>query len=108
MSAFKDAVASDLDTFINADEFAEEHEVNGQTVTCVVQSPTEQEMFQQGINYSGFEVTHGNLVILHIKKADFGETPIERQIVTLDGEDGLVQSCIDDMGMLSIYLQINH
>ena len=109
MSTFKEQLASDLEnTFLNLDEFAEEHEVNGKTVTCIVQSPTEQEMFQQGIAYSGYEVTHGNLTILHIKKDDFGDTPAESQIVTLDGEDGEVQSCIEDMGLLSIYLHINH
>lgn len=109
MSTFKEQLASDLEnTFLNLDEFAEEHEVNGKTVTCVVQSPTEQEMFQQGIAYSGYEVTHGNLTILHIKKDDFGETPVESQVVELDGESGLVKSCIEDMGLLSIYLEFNH
>lgn len=108
MSTFKEQVAEDLDTFINLDEFADEHDVNGVTVKCVVQSPTEQEMFQQGIAYSGYEVTHGNLTILHIKKDDFGETPVESQVVELDGESGLVKSCIEDMGLLSIYLDFNH
>lgn len=108
MSTFKEQVAEDLDTFINLDEFADEHDVNGVTVKCVVQSPTEQEMFQQGIAYSGYEVTHGNLTILHIKKDDFGETPVESQVVELDGESGLVKSCIEDMGLLSIYLEFNH
>lgn len=108
MSTFKEQVAEDLDTFINLDEFADEHDVNGVTVKCVVQSPTEQEMFQRGIAYGGFEDTHGNLTILHIKKDDFGETPVESQVVELDGESGLVKSCIEDMGLLSIYLEFNH
>ena len=108
MSTFKEQVAEDLDTFINLDEFADEHDVNGVAVKCVVQSPTEQEMFQQGIAYNGYEVTHGNLTILHIKKDDFGETPVESQVVELDGESGLVKSCIEDMGLLSIYLEFNH
>lgn len=108
MSTFKDALESDLDTFINLDEFADEHELQGKTVTCVVQSPTEQEMFQHGIDYNGYEGTHGNLAVVHVKKDDFGEVPAEGQIVTLDDAIGSVRSCVDDMGMLSIYIEFSH
>ena len=105
MSTFKEQLASDLEnTFLNLDEFAEEHDVNGKTVTCIVQSPTEQEMFQQGIAYGGVEDTRGNLTILHIRKDAFGET----QVVELDGENGIVKSCVEDMGLLSIYLDFSH
>lgn len=37
MSAFKDMVASDLDTvFLNLDELGEEHEIGGKIVTCII------------------------------------------------------------------------
>lgn len=36
MSAFKEQVAKDLDVFINADEFADLHNINGVKVKCIV------------------------------------------------------------------------
>ena len=37
MSAFKDAVSKDVKAvFLNLDEFANEHTLNGKTVVCVV------------------------------------------------------------------------
>lgn len=108
MSTFKEQLKADLDTFINMDEFADEHELNGETVNCVVQSPTEQEMFQQGIDYSGYEAARGRLVIVHIKREALEDVPAEGQEMTLDGEYGDVDRCVEDLGMLSIYLHFNH
>lgn len=37
MSAFKDMVAADIDSvFLNLDELGEEHEIDGRTVTCII------------------------------------------------------------------------
>lgn len=109
MSAFRDMLAADMDkVFLNADEFASEHELNGQTVLCVVQSPTEQEKFLQGLAYRGFEGVHGKTTIVHVKKETVGEFPAEGEVITFDGEPMLVDSCVDNMGMLSLTLQFNH
>lgn len=109
MSAFKDMLKADLDNvFINAEEFADEHELNGQTVTCVVQSPTEQEKYLQGLDYRGFDGVRGQTTIVHVKKEIIGEVPAEGEVITLDGELMLVDSCVDDMGLLSITLHFNH
>ncbi|WP_295157143.1 hypothetical protein [Selenomonas sp. AE3005] len=109
MSAFKDMLAEDLtNVFINADEFADEHEINGETILCVVQSPTEQEKFLQGLDYRGFEGIHGQTTIVHVKKELIGEVPAEGEVMTLDGEPMVVDSCVDDMGLLSITLHFNH
>ena len=109
MSAFKDMLKADLDNvFINAEEFADEHELNGQTVLCVVQSPTEQGMFLQGLDYRGFDGVRGQTTIVYVKKEIIGEVPAEGEVITLDGEPMLVDSCVDDMGLLSITLHFNH
>ena len=37
MSAFKDMVASDIDSvFLNLDELGEEHEIDGNIITCII------------------------------------------------------------------------
>ena len=106
MSAFREQVAADIsNVFINADEFAEEHDIDGRPYICVVESPTDRETFLQGIrSYDGYDGIHGKMCIVHIKKDDLDEPPPEGQPLKLDGEIYTVNQIIDDMGMLSIVL----
>ena len=108
MSAFKEQVAADVSgVFMNLDEFGEEHDLNGTTCTCVVQSPTAREQFQQGLEYRGYEGRGGTTVIVHVAKDSLPEVPAHGEVYTLDGEIMEVDTCIDDMGMLSITLHQN-
>lgn len=108
MSTFKEMVASDIPTFLNADEFAETHELNGKKYTCIVQSPKEDAMFETQEIYSGFEGTHGQVIIIHIAKDDYGEVPAEGESFTVNGDYCLVDNVIDDMGILTMTLHKNH
>lgn len=104
MSTFKDDLASDLDVFINPDEFGEEHEINGEMLLCVVQSPTDKEVFLTGGKYDGYDGIEGKQTIVHIKKETLPENPPEGGVLTLDGTEYLVNQVVEDMGMLSITL----
>jgi hypothetical protein len=42
--------------------------------------------------------------MVHCRKADLPETPVEGQVFSLDGTPFFVNSVADDMGMLSIEL----
>lgn len=108
MSAFKDAVAADMDdVFLCADEFAEEHNLNGTDCLCIAESPTTRERFKQGKDYEGQDAVHGLTAIIHVKKADIGEMPTEGQAFSLDGSYSEVDSCEEHMGMLTIALREN-
>ena len=108
MSTFKEMVASDMAAFLNADGVAETPELNGKKDTCIVQSPKEDAMFQTQEIYSGFESTHGQVIIIHIAKDDYGEVPAEGESFTVDGDYCLVDNVIDDMGILTMTLHKNH
>ena len=101
---FKESLVPDLDTFLSTDEFAEEHKLNGTLCRCVVQSPTARERFLQSKANEGMEGIHGKTVIVHVRKDSLPDLPAEGQRLDLDGEILLVESCVDDMGMLSIEL----
>lgn len=108
MSVFKDMVANDIDAvFLNMDEFAEEHDLNGAICTCIVESPTTGERFKTGKDYDGQDAIHGLTAIIHVKKADIGEMPVEDQDFSLDGSYSKVYSCTEHMGMLTIVLKEN-
>ncbi len=111
MSAFKDAVADDMDdVFLNEDEFAEEHNLNGTDCLCIVESPTTKAELTNGGSgekYKGYDAVHGAIATVHVKKADIGEMPVEDQDFTLDGEMFIVDSCVEHTGMLTIELKAN-
>ena len=119
MSGFKDQVAVDLDVFINSDEFAEEHDLNGMTVRAVVQSPTSQERWINGVNYSIYDGVSGESYTVYCRKADLMDVPlsdprfaedssqllpVHGQRFDLDGVICIVDSVTDDMGILTIEL----
>jgi hypothetical protein len=103
-ATFKDQVAADLDTFINPDEFADEHDLNGDTVKAIVESPTSQERWITGKEYGVYNGLEGNLYIVHCRKADLSAVPVYDQRFDLDGIICIVDSVIDDMGILTIEL----
>ena len=104
---FKESLEQDLDVFINMDEFAEEHELNGVPTLCVVQSPTDREIFLQGRDYDGYDGIYSKQTVVHVKKSDLPELPPEQQIFHLDDEIYKVGEVIEEMGMVTIVLQGN-
>lgn len=109
MSAFHDQLKKDFtNVFINLDEFGSEHELNGINVKCVVQSPMEQDNLLKGLQYRGFEGVRTRQTVIYVVKDDLKEMPVEDEVMTLDGETGVVDSCVDMMGMLKITLDFNH
>ena len=108
MSAFKDMVEADMDAvFLNLDEFAEEHNLNGADCVCILESPTSMGQLQQGKDYEGYDVVHRTVITIHVKKSDLGEMPVEDQDFTLDGELFQVESCVEHKGMLTLSLRAN-
>ena len=108
MSAFKEMVTEDMDdVFLNPEEFADEHDLNGALCNCIVESPTTEERFEKGKDYDGQDAMHGLTAIIHVKKSDIEEMPSEGQSFSLDGSYSLVDSCTEHMGMLTIKLKEN-
>ena len=107
MSTFREQLETHLDVFFDAEEFAEQHELNGIMCSCIVQSPTARETFQQGMDYERYEGISGRQVVVHVKKTELPEIPSEGMTITLDGAVMLVAACVEDMGSVSITLNQN-
>ena len=101
--SLKDQVAADLDrVFLNVDDFADEHMIEGQSVICVVNEDT--------VN----KIKDGRIVG-HVE-ADmiiFGKTellPAERgpeSIINVDGKEMIVVKWSGSMGLTEIALRQN-
>ena len=105
MSAFTDQVDTDVSlVFLNCDEFADMHNLNGVECICIIESPTTREKLISGADYSGYEGIHGETLIIHVKQSELEEIPIEGQVFNVDDAIYTVTSCVEEMGMLTITL----
>ena len=103
--SFKDDVTSDLAVFVNADEFAEEHNLNGTACLAIVEGLTSKERSaRMGGNYEG---VCGNVVIVHVAANLLDEVPVHDEIFYLDDKLYYVEDCTNDYGMLTIELRSN-
>lgn len=79
MSRFKDAVKADVKSvFLNLDEFADMHDINGSSIRCVV------DVDEVGEAASQFVGVFNNTVTVYVAAGDM-TPPVEGEIFRLDG-----------------------
>lgn len=100
---FKEQMQQDVAIFINADEFAEPHNLNGTICDVVLEGlTTKEQLTKAAVNFEGI---NGKTLILHCKTSDLPEVPKKGIIFELDGETYRVQDGVDDMGLATITLE---
>ena len=109
MSGFKEMVAADNSkVFLNLDEFAETHNLNGTECTCILQDVSVAEGLtideELGQTYAGL---YGSRVLVNVKTKDLPEIPVSGQVFRVDRKLYMVESSAEDMGMLTIQLVAN-
>lgn len=103
---FKELMAEDVDdVFLDTDENAEEHDIDGQTVLCSVDQVSSRERSdRQNETYDGiFKAT----AMLAVKEAVLGYRPVFGQAMKVDGTMYLVAKCVEDSGLLLVTLEAN-
>ena len=100
---FREQVEADIgNVFLNPDEFAETHNLDGTELLAVVSmSRTRPKSGAASRNYDGL---HGDFATVNIRKADFPRFPKEGENIRLDGKRYTVEECRDVMGMLRLVL----
>lgn len=109
MSAFRDQVREDWDVFINEEEFADLHNLNGIECRAILQDTSSVDDLTNSA--SRRTVPHydlyGSTVIVHCRTEDLPEIPVYGQTFTVDDKLYLVQSVVEAMGILTIALEAN-
>ena len=101
-SPFKKAVERDVnDVFINPDEFAEEHVINGDKGRCILDKIINEAHSEE--SYVGVFV---NQLTIYVKTGDI-LTPAEGDLIQVDGSNHIVQSVSEEMGVLVIVADAN-
>lgn len=102
---FRDFLEGDIDkVFLNADEFAEEHDLNGTIAKAVVQAPTAKESFMSNGSHAT-DSLQGVSVFVHCKLKDIPEIPAHGNVFRLDGDIYVVNSAVEEDGLVSIELR---
>lgn len=104
MKSFRQQVADDLGVFLNIDEFAKEHTINGMQVQAVCEGLTTKEYVQRTGRSGLFEGVDARTVILHIRKTDIPNV-VHGNVIELDGEMYRIADVTDDMGILTLTLE---
>lgn len=103
---FKQLMANDIhDVFLDASEFATEHDINGQQILCVVDDDiSKQRSNRQRDSYDGI---YQRELTIFVSESDLGYRPERDQKMTVDGEWYEVLNCAGSAGMLEIDLGAN-
>lgn len=102
MVTLKDYIKDfDLDTFINMDEFADNHVINGETIKCVVDTDIFDERSTKAGDRSGG--VFKDSISIFIKMSDIAK-PLIDEMMTVDEDDYRVVEVKENMGMYEIEL----
>lgn len=105
--SFKDCIAADIQqVFLNQEEFAEVHTVDGKPMRVILDDDSllERDAARGGVSTDGLYKTRR---LLYLSKADYGGRPAPGKALNLDGRIWYVVQAEDAAGLLSIELEAN-
>lgn len=105
MPKLRDYLASDLATFLNLDEFAEMHDIDGLQVAAVVDSDVLK--IRSDRKSERYDGVYAAELAVYVKAADLPNRPVYGQHMRLDGKLYLVVECTEAEGILEIVLGAN-
>ena len=106
MSGFKDAVQEDLNSvFLNLDEFADLHRIEGKEVPVVIDSDIMAKLSKIGDNrIHGMD--EADMIIMG-KASDLPENLDPGRLLNLDGREVIVVTTTSEMGLVQIAVRQN-
>lgn len=107
MISFKEALQRDrVNVFLNASEFADEHEINGVRVVCNVQNVVTSEL--TGGQTSKIEGVFVSALTIYVSASDLEYKPVENELIEVDGKRHFVRTVTEEInGMLVIVCEAN-
>lgn len=104
--SFKDQIKQDLsDIFLNLDEFADLHRIEGNEVPVVIDSDIMAKLSKIGDNrIHGMD--EADMVIMG-KASDLPENPDPGRLLNLDGREVIVVTTTSEMGLVQIAVRQN-
>lgn len=110
MASFKSIVHDDIsDVFLNLEEFADTHNLNGTECTAIVQEVViNDDLTTETAAAAKYtDAMYGSGCVINVKKGDLPYVPQTGDIFRVDGKYGQVVLCKDDEGVLTITWTVN-
>lgn len=108
MTEFEKQIAADnAAVFVNEMEFAGKHDLNGTTCKAILQDISVADADIDARNRIAYGGIYGSRLLVNCLKADLPEVPALGSGFNVDGKFYFVESCADDMGILTIQLAAN-
>jgi hypothetical protein len=104
MSKFKDYINNDLDIFLNQNEFAEIHKVNGFDMPIIWDKDLLKERQAKIFQETGLYQID---VLFHVKKENIGYKPVVGEMMVIDNDTYRVSDIQEDQGIYTIELVAN-
>ena len=107
---FKEQIAKDNRTvFMNQDEFAETHLINGVEMPCTVDN---NELIDREKRYQYKKSLYADGIylkqlLIYVRAEDFGALPAIGRVVTFDNKSYIVSDAINEDGIYSLCLEAN-
>lgn len=105
MWAFKDQVRKDYATFLNATEFAQTAEINGENMMCLIDQDYINSMSNLQVDY--FDGGYKQRLTVYVRYADLGYLPEAGSAFDVDRTRYEVVSASVAQGIVSINLGVN-
>lgn len=106
MSAFKERLRQDIHSvFLNLDEFADLHTINGAEMPAVIDSQENTEREKRFSDHIDGVYQAGT--VLYVAATDYGVLPSQGSRVILDGCNYTVADAVDEYGVYMIVLVAN-
>ena len=104
--SFKEILHRDIKaTFLNLEEFGEEHNINGENMVVIFDDIENVEREKQ--MKSHMDGIFARQKFLYVSADDFGPMPAQESIVTVDGKKYIVVEATDEAGVYGITLEAN-
>lgn len=104
--SFKDQIKADMAVFLNPQEFAEGHTIDGRKMTVLVDENEllERDKSKLGVHTDGL---YKSRRLIFVSKDEFGPRPAKGKQLNFDGRIYRVEDCTEEDGMLAIELGVN-
>ena len=104
--SFKEVMKDDVShTFMNLDEFADLHKVDGKDIPVIID---ENEIIEREKKMkSNMDGIYVKQKLIYVKADDFGALPAINRQIMLDGKSYIVIDAVDEEGVYSITMEAN-
>ena len=105
VKGFKQMAFDDIaKVFLNPEEFAEMHNVNGKDMLVVVDSFEAERRTRKQFEKLRIDGIYVNTILIYVARKDFGQAPAQGRRLMLDGRPYVGEDAIDEGGVRSIEL----